>query len=127
MQEPQTIPVWIEAIVRLTVTPDEDADGNADWSIVDLTPAAAALLPGADIVAACTLDRVHDVMEQEAADARETLDEVRRMLTNAIGAAESGFASIEQVVNALRNIRASIPVTPDRSEDIRRRAEEATS
>lgn len=126
MQEPQTIPVWIEAIVRLTVTPDEGADGQADWSIVDLTPAAAALLPGADIVTACTIDRVHAVMEQDAADAREALDEVRRLLTNVLGQVETGFASTEQVATALRNIRATIPAT-DRSEEMRRRAEGSDS
>lgn len=122
MQEPQTIPVWIEAIVRLTVTPDEDADGQADWSIVDLTPAAEALLPGADIVTACTIDRVHTVMEQDAANARESLDEVRRLLTNVLAQAESGFATMEQVTTAMRNIRATIPTT-DRAEEMRRRAE----
>lgn len=120
MPDPQTIPVWIEAIVPLTVTPDE----GDDWSVVDLTDAARSVLPAnADIVTACTVEHVEHIMDQESADIRAALTEARRQLTVAIGAWEHGLADNGELVTSLRNIRAALPVYEPRSDEMVERAE----
>lgn len=126
MPEPQTIPVWIEAIVPLTVTPDEGPDGDDDWSVVDLTDAARSALPAnADLVTACTVEHVEHVMDQEAADIRAALAEARRQLTVAIGAWEHGLADNGELVASLRNIRAALPAYEPRSAEVARRIDAA--
>lgn len=106
----KTIPVWIEAIVTATVTPNDD--GSIDPT-TDFTDVAQAMLPGADIVTACTIDRVTEVLDDRAAEAAELVAEVRRLLTNTIQAAEAGFATPAELLNAIRNIRSTIPAHPD--------------
>lgn len=124
MPDPQIIPVWIEAIVPLSVVPDEGADGTPDWSITDLTDAARSALPAnADVVTACTIEQVEYVMEQEAADLRAALVEARRQLNVVIGAWEHGLATREEVGSALVNIRAVLPHVASRPEEVAARVE----
>lgn len=118
----QTIPVWIEAIVALTVDPPE-VDGEPDWLTFDLTPAAEAAFPGADIVAACTIDRVHAVMDQETANNVERMEEVRRLLTIVIDSVRTGFATPADMVTSLTNIQSMIPQRDDRPNQIAERAD----
>lgn len=111
---PQTIPVWVEMIVNLEVVPDLDEAGAPDWSLTDPTPAAQAAFPDADIVTACTVDRVDAVMNEEAAALRTTLDEVRRMLNVVHGAITSGFSTKGETENAIANIIGMLPTPDDR-------------
>lgn len=125
MPAPQIIPVWIEAIVPLSITPDEGPDGEPDWSITDLTDAARSVLPAnADVVTACTVAQVEHVMDQESADIRAALTEARRQLNVVIGAWEHGLATREEVAGALANIRAALPALPSRAEEIANRVEQ---
>jgi hypothetical protein len=110
------VPVWVEAILPLDVAPVTAADGTATYSPTDLEAAATAVMPeGCTIVNALTVDQIEHVMNQQAAELQERLDETRRLLHILAGSVENGIASTDQVLSSLRNIISLIPQQAERS------------